>query len=217
MYIGLNIKKIRENRNMTQKKLSEISGVSEISIKKYETNDRKPKYENLDKLARALQVSINELSNTNSLSYELIIKIKEILVLDTSTIEKETGIPLSALEDIILNSHKDLPIEAFEALLEQLFKLDETAGKEFCDAHVFEGSLEQTDLFMKKFNLKETTLPPISNEELVKRATFDEIVKEKILDMSKNCKTFVSESDLDHILSEVFDTISYELFKIQKK
>lgn len=57
MDIGKNIKYYRQNLNLTQKELANKSGLSEISIRKYENNDRKPKYENLKKIAIALNIS----------------------------------------------------------------------------------------------------------------------------------------------------------------
>lgn len=57
MTIGEKIAKYRNECNMTQKKLSELSGLSEISIRKYEAGDRNPKYTQLSKIAKALLLS----------------------------------------------------------------------------------------------------------------------------------------------------------------
>lgn len=59
MTLGEKIKSIRNSRNMTQEQLSQISGISIAGIKKYETNDRKPKSDQLQKIAEALQISVN--------------------------------------------------------------------------------------------------------------------------------------------------------------
>lgn len=58
MSIGKRIKEIRNLRGLTQKKLAELSGVSEISIRKYEADSRNPKYEQLLKLAQTLKVDV---------------------------------------------------------------------------------------------------------------------------------------------------------------
>jgi transcriptional regulator with XRE-family HTH domain len=58
MSIGKRIKEIRNLRGLTQKKLAELSSVSEISIRKYEADSRNPKYEQLLKLAQTLKVDV---------------------------------------------------------------------------------------------------------------------------------------------------------------
>ena len=63
MDIGNNIKYYRQNLNLTQKDLANKTGLSEISIRKYENNSRNPKYENLRKIASALNVSIGCLTD----------------------------------------------------------------------------------------------------------------------------------------------------------
>lgn len=57
MTIGEKISFFRNNNNLTQKKLAELSGISEISIRKYEAGERNPKKEQVLKLARALNMN----------------------------------------------------------------------------------------------------------------------------------------------------------------
>ncbi len=59
MTIGTKIKNIRIAHNMTQSQLSELSGISLPSIRKYESEERNPKPEQLLEIAKALGVSIN--------------------------------------------------------------------------------------------------------------------------------------------------------------
>ena len=54
------IKEYRKLRNMTAQDLSEKSGINLSTIKKYETDGRNPKLEQLQKIADALEVSIFE-------------------------------------------------------------------------------------------------------------------------------------------------------------
>ena len=58
MSIGKNIKAIRKEKGLTQKKLAELSGIAEITIRQYEAEKYRPKVEQLDKLAAALDVSL---------------------------------------------------------------------------------------------------------------------------------------------------------------
>ena len=48
MQICENIKRLRENRNLTQKELAKLSGISEGMIKQYETNVRTPKQDKIN-------------------------------------------------------------------------------------------------------------------------------------------------------------------------
>ncbi len=61
MNIGEKIKQYRKLRKLTQKALAEQSGISEISIRKYEAGERIPKQDQLHKLAEALDVGVNYL------------------------------------------------------------------------------------------------------------------------------------------------------------
>lgn len=59
--IGKRIKLLRKDKNLTQKKLSELVGLSEISIRKYENGERTPKFDALEKISEALNVQIDYL------------------------------------------------------------------------------------------------------------------------------------------------------------
>lgn len=54
------IKEYRKLKSMTAQDLSEKSGINLSTIKKYETDGRKPKIEQLKKIADALDVSVYE-------------------------------------------------------------------------------------------------------------------------------------------------------------
>lgn len=61
MNLGENIRFYRKKKSYTQKQLAELSGVATITIQQYEANKREPKVENIQKIALALNVSINDL------------------------------------------------------------------------------------------------------------------------------------------------------------
>ena len=61
MNIGEKIQFYRKANKLTQKQLSVLSGISEISIRKYEAGDRFPKTEQLQKIASVLEIGGNEL------------------------------------------------------------------------------------------------------------------------------------------------------------
>ena len=54
------IKKYRKARKLTMEQISEKSGINLSTLKKYETDNRNPKLEQLSKIAEALEVSVFE-------------------------------------------------------------------------------------------------------------------------------------------------------------
>lgn len=59
--IGENIKKIRKMKKLTQEQLATRSGLSTMSIRRYESNERIPTLESVRKIASVLEVYMNEL------------------------------------------------------------------------------------------------------------------------------------------------------------
>lgn len=59
--LGNRIKLLRRQRGFTQSKLSELSKISTMSIRRYETGERTPDIEQIQRLAYALGVSTHEL------------------------------------------------------------------------------------------------------------------------------------------------------------
>lgn len=64
MSIAEHIKNSRKQRHMTQKQLAEKTGLAIITIQQYEAGKYEPKYENLEKLSKALEVPVVDLVNT---------------------------------------------------------------------------------------------------------------------------------------------------------
>lgn len=57
MAVNENIKRFRKERGLTQKKLSELCGIAEPTIRRYEAGTLNPKIETVEKLASALGVT----------------------------------------------------------------------------------------------------------------------------------------------------------------
>lgn len=71
-FLGENIKKYRINLGLSIKDLSEKSGVSSSTISQIETGKRKSlRSESLEKVARALNLNVNELLSIDEGSYEV--------------------------------------------------------------------------------------------------------------------------------------------------
>ena len=60
MTTGEKIRFHRRKQKITQKQLSEWTGIAEITIRQYEANKYVPRIENLKKMAHALNVSLAE-------------------------------------------------------------------------------------------------------------------------------------------------------------
>ncbi len=64
MNIARMMKYYRQLKNISQEDLSNLSGINLSTIKKYEVGIRKPKYEQLEKIAEALGINVNHFYNT---------------------------------------------------------------------------------------------------------------------------------------------------------
>lgn len=60
MTTGEKIKSFRKKQKITQKQLSEATGLAEITIRQYEANKYVPKIENLRKISSALGVKLSD-------------------------------------------------------------------------------------------------------------------------------------------------------------
>ena len=82
------IKKYRKIKNMSQEDLSNSSGINVSTIKKYETGNRLPKREQLEKIASALGINVNDF-------YDNSINTTGELLSTLISIEKQTDMKIS--------------------------------------------------------------------------------------------------------------------------
>ena len=73
MNIGENIKLFRKKNKLTQKQLSELIGVSTITIQNYENGRRNPSIDTLQNISQVLNISLNELLSSYINEHEGII------------------------------------------------------------------------------------------------------------------------------------------------
>lgn len=59
--LGNSIKTVRESVGMTQKELAKACNLAEITIRQYESGKREPRYDKLENIANALNISVSEL------------------------------------------------------------------------------------------------------------------------------------------------------------
>jgi len=62
MDIGVKIKELREEKNLTQEELAKLLDIDKSTIAKYETNDREPKVYILCKIADYFSVTLDYLA-----------------------------------------------------------------------------------------------------------------------------------------------------------
>ena len=53
---------IRKRKGMTQAQLADLAGITRVSVARYETTDREPNLTTARRIARALGVSLSELT-----------------------------------------------------------------------------------------------------------------------------------------------------------
>lgn len=58
---GKHLRFLREREGLTQEQLAELSGLSDRQIRNYESGRQSPQFDNLEKLRKALDISIREL------------------------------------------------------------------------------------------------------------------------------------------------------------
>lgn len=90
--LGKNLRKLRKEKGYTQAQLAEISGVSRRVIVHYENYIKKPVFENVKKIAEALEISMDDLvgkfesertKKHEDVSYKIMKKVRVIEKLPT--------------------------------------------------------------------------------------------------------------------------------------
>lgn len=71
MAIGEQIKQLRKQQHLTQKQLSEKSGIAEITIRQYEADRYNPKIEALKRLATALNCEVSDIDESLTINKKL--------------------------------------------------------------------------------------------------------------------------------------------------
>lgn len=72
----LNLKELRIKKGLSQKKLSEIIGVSQQAIAAYELGTREPNIETLVLICQKMDISFEELIDFRAIQEKLISKVK---------------------------------------------------------------------------------------------------------------------------------------------
>lgn len=97
-----NLKYLRESKGISKNKLGEMVGVNQTTIGRWETNEIKPSIDNVEEVAKALNVNlpdllIKDLEFDNANYVKLDLDVVKIPVLGTI----KAGLPIEAQEEII--------------------------------------------------------------------------------------------------------------------
>jgi len=60
---GKHLAELRQSQNLSVYRLAQLSGVQQMSISRYESGERNPSFQAVQKLARVLGVSVAEFEN----------------------------------------------------------------------------------------------------------------------------------------------------------
>ncbi|BAH06767.1 helix-turn-helix domain-containing protein [Clostridium kluyveri] len=103
MNVGAKIKEIRESKNLTQKQLAEKIGVTPVTITRYENNKREPSIETLNKIAKALDVTINDLAGEKDTVTKKVLKQLISGGVNLEQLSTDTKIHIDRLNSLLKN------------------------------------------------------------------------------------------------------------------
>lgn len=121
MSIGSRIKEARKNAKLTQQELAEIIGVAQITIRQYESNKRQPRIEQLDFIAKKLDVDSNWLLTGQPSSPtvgEIVTDKLRLAGLSFTEAAEKAGLTPDELRAITKSEH--IAIENYQVLAESM-------------------------------------------------------------------------------------------------
>lgn len=120
MEIGEKIKELRKEKGLTQKKLGELCGMADTTIRQYELGIRNPKIKTLEKIATALDVNVQYLIGWDeNKSYE-----SNLSNLPSDLIFDYDNAPVQLSAQQILDVNWNLTFTSAEYSMEELKLID---------------------------------------------------------------------------------------------
>ena len=95
--LGARLKELRENKNLSQKELGKLVGVSHNSISLYESGDRQPSIDLIVRFAALYKVST-----------DYILGLTRIKSIDTSRLDEEDFIVINKLVEIMSSKNDQI-------------------------------------------------------------------------------------------------------------
>jgi len=121
MTVGEKIRLKRKEKGWTQKKLGELSGISEFVIRHYELGYRVPKIITLKKIALPLDISVNyflDLDHYEEAIFEKLIGIKYSLIVECA---EHFNLPVYEFMEMVM--HKGIRHLEIERLDNEMIKI----------------------------------------------------------------------------------------------
>jgi transcriptional regulator with XRE-family HTH domain len=220
--IGEKIRVLRKIDKISQRELAEKSGISTLSLIRYEKGERTPSLDILAKIATVLKVPLEKLviSHDESFSYKLLLAIKNVLhekegvggdavLIDLKFRLLKFELDSEPLYDLSRNTNFELNIETQMRLLEYLYELDFRSFVSFCS--------ENKDYINKNKNLDEIYLKSVV-EKIVnfEKNSFDLFKDYLDVSFGKSVKDFNDES-LKTLWKYINKILEFELHKLQNK
>ncbi|MBU4438189.1 MAG: transcriptional regulator [Acetobacterium sp.] len=139
------VKKYRKEKKLTQKQLGELSGLSEITIRKLEAGKSNPKIETLQKIANGLNVSLSDITDDLFSKYlfgnksdmlsddtdNFLWAFRDHFNLSVKYLSNATGIDIERYKKIENNEEKPTDIE-----LEKIYNVLELNGLKSLDRYM---------------------------------------------------------------------------------
>lgn len=121
---GKNLKRIRNSKDITLDGLSKLVDISAVSLSRYETGQREPSFQTIEKLSKALNVDINELIGTNepkTSNVDLDELVKQLYEMKSDpTINKVA----QTLQRVKNKNRKEIYADLFDAMVEKMEKIE---------------------------------------------------------------------------------------------
>lgn len=182
MTLGENIRKYRKEKKKTQKELATLIGKKEITIRKYESGDIAPSIGALNKITKALNVTINDLVGIQRTITQ---KVLDELLSNGISLEKisqNSKIPIDEIKAMYDNNQSLIQPGSLKKLAEYLNVDKQTMFNWFfsdviTDSIYNDNNNDPKEDLIKKFFLNE----PLTLDDLLLNAK-DENEKQHIID-----------------------------------
>lgn len=173
--IGDNIRKLRKAKKLTQEELGSLSGLSTMSIRRYENNERTPNIDQIRKIAAPLGVYISELIGENWDKYSIEDIQKDFL--NSTTISHKAAIENGGYKNILdekslINEYRKLNRQGKQKAYDYVSDLSEqpkylAVAKPLADVQSFPSVVQEPEADYLKVNAAQTrTDRAVTQEDL---------------------------------------------------
>lgn len=246
MDLGQNIQKYRKLKGITQKQLADHIGVTSTTIQNYENNRREPNVETLNKIAKVLGTTINDLAGDKKTimqnAAETLLKGGLERGLTFEEVAKHISVPVDDLECMLNNKHcnpesvhnlfkffhytKEEIIEALmlDTYINTIYNNKKTSEKyDLRKKFLLDKGEKTLSNFILDFNDPESSFDIIvaSTGKKVSKDDIDAILTDmnKFLEFLKQHKYPIEKLDsktLMYLREKILSLLDFEFYKLEK-